>query len=292
MIKRSYNVDGILTSDWHMMEKERNPPCRTDLHWKAQLKKVRQIRGMQRLFGCPVLNAGDVFEHWKASPELINLCLKYFPKMMAVAGQHDLPQHNLDLLSKCAFESLVRGGKINFVTDSGHWGFNHKKIKYMTIKGRTIAMAHMLLYKDELPFPGCKAPDTNKVFKMFPDADLIVTGDNHMTFTARQGDQLLINPGSLTRHKADQIDHKPCVFLWDAKTNTAIKQFLTVSQNVISRDHIDVASDKREQGEAFIGKLNNEWIADLDFDDNIEKALAENDLDKLTKKYVLKWVDK
>lgn len=290
MIKRNDIVDGILTSDWHMMEKERNPPCRTDIHWKAQIKKVRQIKRMQVRWGCPVFNGGDVFEYWKASPELINLCLENFPAMNAVAGQHDLPQHSLDLINKCAFRSLVLAGKLGFVKGSGHWGFNHKKIQYMTHKGRRIALAHMLVWKDVEPFPGCTAPQTDKVFKMFPEADLIVTGDNHMTFTARKGKQLLINPGSLTRHKADQIDHRPCVFLWNAKTNTAVKRFLKIDKNVISRDHIDVASDKKEQGEAFIGKLNNEWIADLSFDDNIGRALVENDLDKLTKMYVLQWV--
>lgn len=292
MIKRVFNVDGILTSDWHMMEKERNPPCRTDQHWKAQIRKVRQIKKMQQKFDCPVFNAGDLFEHWKGSPELINLCLKEFPDLWGVAGQHDLPQHNIKLRHKSSFESMVRGGKFKFLFGQGHWGFDPKKLVYTEYKGHLIAMAHMLLYKDELPFPGCKAPDTNRVFDMFPDADLILTGDNHMTFTARKGKQLLINPGSLTRHKADQVDHQPCVFLWDAKTNTAIKQFLTVEDNVISRTHIDTINLKKEQGEAFIGKLNNEWIADLSFDDNIQKALVENNLDKLTEKYILKWTNR
>ena len=31
-----FDIDMIITSDWHLMEKERNPPCRLDSHWEAQ----------------------------------------------------------------------------------------------------------------------------------------------------------------------------------------------------------------------------------------------------------------
>jgi len=290
MIKRNDQVDAILTSDWHMMEKERNPPCRTDIHFNAQAKKIKQIQELQKKHNCPVFFAGDLFEHWKGSPELINHCLSILPKKMAgVAGQHDLPQHNLELIHKSAFESMVRGGKFTFLKGQGHWGFDPKKIVYMECKGRKIVIAHMLVWKDDLPFPDCPAPQVSKVFRMFPKADLILTGDNHQTFTAKRKNQLLVNPGSLTRHKADQAQHKPCVFLWNATSNKVVRHFLKIRKDVIVRDHIDIIKEKEARGEAFISSLSNDWLKDLDWDDNVDNAIQANDISKPVQKYIFKW---
>lgn len=285
-----FKVDAILSSDWHMMEPYHNPPCRSDNHSKAQTNKVKQIKKLQIKYQCPVLNGGDVLQHWKASPELINHCMKIFPKRMwSVAGQHDLPQHNIKLMFKSAFFTLVKAGSIDFLSRQVNWKTYHKKPEYLEIKGKKIAIMHMLVWKNDLPFPDCTSPQVHKVFKMFPDADLIITGDNHQTFTARKGKQLLINPGSLTRHKADQIDHRPCVFLWSSKTNTFKKHYLKINKNVIDRDHIDIAKEKKECGEAFIEKLDVDWVTEVSFEDNIQEALQVNTLDNLTEKYVQKW---
>jgi len=284
-------VDAILTSDWHMMEKERNPPCRTDNHFKAQMKKVKEIYKLQKKYDCQVLNAGDIFEHWKGSPELINNCLRNFPKKMkVVAGQHDLPQHSMDLLNKSSFESLRLGGAFQMIWNGGSWGADLAKIVAEYWKNRKIIVAHMLIWKDQEPYPGCIEPRVNQVFKMFPDADLILTGDNHQTFTARKGKQLLVNPGSLTRHKADQINHKPCVFLWNASKNSVKKHYLKIKKDVISRDHIDEINEKEERGKAFISSLNNDWLADLSFDDNVERSIKANSLNKSICKFVYKWI--
>lgn len=298
MIKRNlypaYKTDLILTSDWHMMEPDRKPPCRIDNHFEAQLKKVYQIMQIQEFYDCDIFNAGDIFEHWKASPELINKCMEIFPSdMWAIAGQHDLPKHNLKLIYKSAFYTLIKSGSIQFLSNQISWNkYNSKKQKYVSVNGKLVAMAHMLIYKGDLPFPDCPAPEVNKVFKMFPLADLIVTGDNHQTFWARKGKQLLINPGSLTRHKADQIDHRPCVFLWNAKTNGFKKIYLKIKKDVISRDHIDIIAAKKERREAYVESLSNEWLKSLSFEGNMAVAIAINKVKKNISKHIYNWMDK
>lgn len=285
------NVDAILTSDWHMMEKERNPPCRLDNHHKAQTRKIKEIARLQKKYDCQVFNAGDIFEHWKGSPELINHCFKIFPKKLrAVAGQHDLPQHSMDLIHKSSFESLCRGGAIDFMFTQVSWGKGTANPFYYSVKGRLIVVAHMLIWKNSEPYPGCVEPRVDEVFKMFPDADLILTGDNHKTFTARRGNQILVNPGSLTRHKADQVNHKPSVFLWDARRNAIKRHYLKIETGVIARDHIDIIKQKEERGEAFISTLNNDWVADLSFEENVERAIRKNKLNKKEIKFVHKWI--
>ena len=290
IIKRNdLKVDAILTSDWHM--RLDNPPCRLDDHSSAQIDKIEQISSLQRKFNCPVLNGGDVFQIYYPSPTLINICLDHFPKrMMAVAGQHDLPDHNIDLIKKSAFYTLARGGAFLFLNGQTNWKTYSKKPNYLTIGLKKIAIAHMLVWDKDEPFPNCPAPRVNKVFKMFPKADLILTGDNHQTFTARKGKQLLVNPGSLTRHKADQADHRPCVFLWSAATNTYRKHYLKIRKGVIDRTHIDIINEKKERKEAFIEQLDDSWDIELSFEDNIANALTINSLGK-SEKYVYKWME-
>lgn len=288
LVKRNdIDIDAILTSDWHM--RLDNPPCRLDDHSSAQIDKIEQISALQRKYDCPVLNGGDIFQLYYPSPTLINLCLDHFPKrMMAVAGQHDLPDHNIDLIKKSAFYTLAKSGTFTFLINQVNWK-THSTPTYMPLKGRSITVAHMLVWDKEEPFPNCPAPRVNKVFKMFPHADLILTGDNHQTFTARKGKQLLVNPGSLTRHKADQADHRPCVFLWSAATNTCRKHYLKIRKNVISREHIDLVNEKKERKEAFIEQLDTEWEIDLSFEDNVSRALTKNKLGS-SEKYIHRWM--
>ena len=63
------NVDLILTSDWHL--RESTPECRTDDFWEAQWKKIDFIKELSEKHGAFVFVAGDIFHHWKPSPNLI-----------------------------------------------------------------------------------------------------------------------------------------------------------------------------------------------------------------------------
>ena len=128
------------------------------------------------------------------------------------------------------------------------------------------------------------------MFDIFPDADLIVCGHNHKTFTARRGKRLLINPGSLTRHKADQMDHKPCVFLWNAESNDFKIHYLKIKKDVISREHLDIKSEKENRLNAFIEKLSKGWDVSLSFQDNMEKAIKENKIPKKIQEIIYDWM--
>ena len=294
IIRNLINCDAILTSDWHMMEQSKNPVCRLDNHFEAQSNKIKQINKLQKKYKCPIFFAGDLFEHWKVSPELINHCLKIFPdKIWGIPGQHDLPQHNINLINKSAFQTMIYGGKIKFLSKLGWWGFNSDEVEYFKFKNKLVIILHLLVYKDKEPFPGSNAPSVDKIFKMFPKADLILTGDNHMTFSAvsyRNGKkQILINPGSLTRHKADQINHKPSVFLWDSQNNSCFRYYLSVNDSVIIRDHLDYIKQKEEIQNKFINSLKMQWTTGLSFFDNIQKGIYKNPLSNSVKKYVLRW---
>jgi predicted phosphodiesterase len=279
------------------MEKERNPPCRLDSHWEAQWDKVKQINDLMEEYGCDCIMAGDLFEHWKTSPQLLNRCLSDLPggefnhhQLRTVIGNHDMPQHNLSNMDKSGFQTLSEAKKIS-VLKGNHWGFNEEETEIDTLftTGPQIVIAHMMVWQGKLPWPGCTDPEADEVFDIFPEADLIITGHNHKTFTAEKGKRLLINPGSLTRHKADQVNHKPCVFLWSALTNTFKIHYLKTKKNVISREHIDIKKNKKAREEAFIEKLKNGWDVSLSFKDNLEIAFQKNKVSDKIKQLIYLW---
>lgn len=289
-------VDLIITADWHLFEETKNPPCRLDNIWDAQWDKIAQIKELQKEHKCFILNAGDIFEHWKTSPYLINTCIEYFPEQMdCIAGNHDMPQHNFELINKSGFDVLCRSGTIGYLYGHFDWGkiVNAEIPDGGVYNNKNVIVAHIMTYKGKAPWPGCSDPNTQEVFDIFPDADLIITGHNHKTFTDRKGDQLLINPGSLTRHKADQEDHKPCVFLYNAKEHDYKIHYLNYApaSKVMSREHIEKIQRKNKQIEAFVEKLKNDWDVSLDYKENLEKSFMENSVPSKIKQIIYNWLD-
>ena len=97
----------ILTADIHL--RDDIPVCRTDDFILTQAKKLDFISALQKQHSCPVLMAGDIFHKWKASPYLLAFAIEHFPKnSIAIAGQHDLPQHNFSNFDKSGLHVLEK----------------------------------------------------------------------------------------------------------------------------------------------------------------------------------------
>ena len=111
---------------------------------------------------------------------------------------------------------------------------------------------------------------------MFPSMDLIVTGHHHQTFVLEKDGRMLVNPGSLMRNDADQIDHRPCVFLWYAEDNSIKQVFVPIEKDVISREHIEERKEKENRLDAFVEKLGQQTIDGINFSRNLEIAISEN----------------
>jgi DNA repair exonuclease SbcCD nuclease subunit len=295
MIKRGkkFSPDLIISGDWHL--RDTVPKCRTDDFWEAQWDKVGQIFYLSYEFSCPVYLAGDIFEHWRTSPFLINKTIKellpYDGYIYSIIGNHDMPNHNINNMVKSGLQTLFDTKIVTRLLLQGDWGFDEEtEIQPIKHNNRNIVFLHIMTYKGKSPWPGCTDPECNELFDWFPDADLIVTGHNHQSFTAKKGKQLLVNPGSLTRQTADQIDHKPCVFLYDSKQHKLKKHYLDIKDNVISREHINIVKSKENRINAFIEKLKHGWDAGLSFEENIERGIKENKIPKRIQQIIYNWM--
>ena len=266
---------GILTSDWHLRETQ--PVCRTDNYWNAQWKKVDFISKLQKEFGCAVFHGGDLFDHWKPSPMLLSEASKHLPNnFISVCGQHDLPQHNLDLNYKSGIYNLMINGRVS-ILQNGHWNqsLGDGRTGFI-IKGKQLTIQHVMNYKGEPPWPGCTDPTAIRLLKKYPQFDLILTGDNHKSFTQEYQGRWLVNPGSLMRMDADQENHKPRVYLWYAEDNSVVPVYIPIVQDVISREHIEQKKQRDNRIDNFVKRLDSDWKASLTFEENLEIFKKKN----------------
>jgi len=286
--RQNKKPDSILCADFHLREDQ--PPCRTDNFWNAQWKKVDLIRDLYLKYECPVIHAGDLFHHWKPSPYLLSEAIRRLPNnFWAIYGNHDLPQHNLELAYKCGINTLKSAGLIEIIQGC-HWGEIPKNLSLL-FNNKKVLVWHVMTYKGKQPWSDCVDPAATKLLRKYPEYSLILTGHNHQSFVEEYEGRLLVNPGSLTRYKADQINHKPCVYLWYGENNKVEPVYLPIEQDVITREHIDRKDQRDERIDAFISRLDNEWEAAVSFEENMERFAQTNKIRKSVMDIVIKAIE-
>jgi len=241
---------------------------------------------------CPILDAGDLFDkRYKSNPshELLGWAMENLPeRFYTIPGNHDLPGKSIDNYSNSAMAVLQRAGAIKVtypwkttVDAEIHlfgypWGLEIKQpLIRPVIEEKYIALVHAMVYEEFEPFPGCVGYSAKEVMDLLPDFDLIVCGHNHQTFTREEDGRVLVNPGSLMRNDADQIDFKPSVFLWFADTNTIKRIYVPIEEGVINRDYIDIKKAKENRLDAFVEKLGEQVVSGINFHDNLEAAVSD-----------------
>ena len=265
-------ADAIFVSDIHL--REDTPTCFIGDFQEEQLNSLIFISDIQRVHDCPVLNAGDLFHHWKPSPYLLSLAIKHLPdNFHTIYGQHDLPQHNFELRQKSGIKTLEEAGVAIFLK-RGNWGQTPDK-PTITIEDRKILVWHHLTYQKK-PFPGATGGNALMLLKRYPQFDVILTGDNHTPFVEEHKGRILVNPGSLTRQSASQAQHKPRVYLWYADTNKAVPVYLPIKADVISREHIEKTEERDARIDAFISQLDGDWEIALSFEENLKQFEKRN----------------
>jgi len=286
----------ILCSDWHL--RETVPICRKDDFWKVQWQKVDWIAELQRKYDCPVFHAGDLFHHWKPSPHLLSVTMEHLPnKFFTIYGQHDLPNHSLELKEKSGIYTLEKAGKLK-VLDEASWGQKPDKGSYlMPYTDRLILIWHHFTYLGKDPWPGVTSPKAPLLLNKYPQFDLIITGDNHQPFVSNLRGRLLVNPGCLTRQRSNET-YQPRVYLWYAKSNTVIPVYYPhYKEDVITREHIDIKEERNERLDAFVSRLKLEWEKNwegqlagvpITFEEKLDQFFKSNRIRKQVKDIIYK----
>jgi len=304
----------ILTADWHI--RPTVPVCRTDDFITAMWKKIDFVLDLAVQYRIPILIAGDVglksqWPNW-LEEEFIRRVKSTSTAnggkpvdIFAIPGQHDLPDHNLDLWRKSSIGVLHAAEAVIF------WGVNNDywPNKYQSLEKTflesifsfpygieishldrkkhvtadpVVAIAHTLVTEraPESFLAEHGACSAMSLLKKFPEYDLILVGDNHKSFVIESEGRLLVNPGSLMRTTADQADHKPRVYLWYAQENRVEPVYLPIEEGVIDRTHIDLQAAKDERIEAYVSRLSEEVEIGLSFEGNLESYFKSNRIRK------------
>lgn len=295
----------IIVSDLHL--REDTPVCRTDDFWRATVEKLSFLKDLQLKHGVPILCAGDIFHHWKPSPWLLAKAIEHLPhEVITIPGQHDLPNHNLDLYEKCGLNALEVAGRVNTLYGGrklrigastalyGYaWGEDLPENPPGRTKGggRKVAMIHALSYKKDPEWPGMAADSASKILKKMKGFDLVICGDNHKAFvqTDSKG-RIFLSPGSLMRTTTDQEDHQPAAWLWYEGPSDLERVDIPIEDGVITRDHVEKKKSRDERVEAFVEKLGKSFKAGLSFEDNMEQYFKKNKTKKRVKDLVMECI--
>lgn len=266
--------DALLCADSHIRSDV--PLCRIDDYLGNQINKLSFIAMTARKYKIPILHAGDLFHKsttnrfWEV--QIIN-SFRYL-QLYIIPGNHDLIGHNLETFHyssigviNAAFE------KMNDVLISVD-GFKYSG--KLNLCGKRIAIIHEYIHAPKNKNHKIEGYSTDQIFDKLSDYDLILTGDNHITFTKQRKNQLLVNPGSMMRMNADQVDHKPCVFLWYAEDNRVEQVFLPIDKNAVDVAHIDIEKEKSDRTNAFVERMNNDYELSLSFQNNMKQHLKVN----------------
>jgi len=299
-IKANPDPDLILCSDLHL--RLAPPRCRIDDFRQAMLSKLKALKALQERYNIPIFCAGDVFDKWDASPELLTLLIEQMPYIHTIAGQHDLPYHNMHLLYKSGLSTLVAAGKAEVMSGEGLYNWdapfpkkgiaaNYGHFNFDTIE-RDIIIAHTLVWDEVEPFPGARGSTAIQALKTFPKADLILTGDNHQPFVTEYKGRVLVNPGSMLRLKADQKDHQPRAYLYYAEDNRVEPYYFKIDPEAVSTHHTDAARDRKARAHEFALKTKKAYNTTISFRDNVEQEMNRRKTAKSIRSIVMKSLER
>lgn len=300
------NVIAIFCSDIHLSHTKPAARAGEPDWYEAQARPLRQLAKLAKKHGCPIVCAGDVFDHWNAPAELINFAIRELPPMYAIPGQHDLPHHSYDDIKRSAYWTLVEAEVITnlkpgewerigandgwFRAHPFPWGHEVKPPIYTG--QRDIAIIHKYVWREGAGYPG--APEelrTAAYHTKLSDYAYAVFGDNHKGFLYNN----ILNCGAFMRRKSDEIDYNPAVGLLTKNKDgfKIMRHPLNIDVDIID----NVAKAKApEYSSADLTRLFRELrsleACELDFVEAVRQGLADRDISDEARKILLQTLER
>lgn len=305
------NVLALVVGDMHLRNDQ--PIGRRDLFKQTQIRKLLWLKNLHRELGKPpVFSPGDLFHRWRSEPELERVAIDLLPQpFVCVPGNHDLPYHNSQNLHLSSYSVLAAAGRIQslgcpptccninnmMVIGCGHG--DPLPLVWETPKGykATVAILHTMVWTEgALPYPDApeRLPNNSaeKLLARLAQFDLLVTGDNHHQFTARKSrsDRLLINAGSFVRMTANQLDHRPAVYVWHGGSEYT-RYEIPVVESDIDRQHIEKKLQRDQRISSFVQELKSSARSTLSFRRTMRRYLDSNKVDKEVEELIWRCLD-
>lgn len=269
----------IITADWHI--RNTKPRCRLDENWnETQKKALKQIYEIATNKDADVYVVGDVF-HSNTDTSFQNIQMvqelaNNLGHLYILAGNHDLPYHSSENLNKSAIGVL-------FCTESVTKIPNTSEISASNFdeenENKEIIFKHILCFPDNKSIPpNVSAVTAAELLEQYNKARWIFIGDYHHSFHYEKNGRHVINPGCLLRQASDMKDYQCGVYYVD--TEKEIIEFIPIhdDEELVNDDYIIRENERDERIESFVNKLKDVEFISLDFLDNVEKALLQNNI--------------
>ena len=226
----------VLCSDLHL--RETAPSARAEKDWYEVMENhLNALGDASRRWSTPIICAGDVFDRWNPSSELVRFAIQKLPLMAAIPGQHDLRYHDYESRLRGAYGCLV-AADILFDLPAMEWtsiGVQDLQVWAMPwgrweppteadnhpFDGIKLGVLHKYAWSNQFNCHA-KAEESSRFERLYPNLDAMIIGDNHIPwmlpnvmnhggFIPQNADQkslvphygLLMSDGTIERHPYD-----------------------------------------------------------------------------------------
>jgi hypothetical protein len=281
----------ILTADWHL--RSMRPRCRLDTDWiDTQRKALNKIADYAIEAKKCVVCVGDIFHRTiETTFEVIGLVQSMASRLydnglclFILAGNHDLPAHNLEGIHKSAIAILLQSRGVYHLRDITTKANRTFDYGYSAgdfgegVDDDVVMFIHTLCIpenKMSTIFQGAVTP--GQLLEAHDKAKLICTGDYHHNFfyecydkkAARQ--RYVINAGCITRQAADMKDYKPLCYDVTIPYEVKVKPLYLpdTESDIITVDYLISENERNDRISAFIEQLKTSGNITFDFVENV-----------------------
>jgi DNA repair exonuclease SbcCD nuclease subunit len=294
----------IVTSDWHL--RSTRPRCRLDNDWlETQKTALAHVAAYAEQYKADVIVLGDIFHSTNETTNEVIGLVQEFALMLKegalglyiLAGNHDLPQHNLDNIHRSAFQILLNSKNIfhldRLKLNDGRHSLKVSAVNFgaVDLLDADIVFKHILCFpeNEKIP-PSDKIVKPSELFAQFENAKYIFTGDYHRQFVYNKAKtKKLLNPGCLLKQAVDMIDYEPSVFLIDFEDGELTYKICPIPDNekLVTDEYLETEKERNSRIEAFIERIKENEAVTFDFIENVHNLMRNNKFDNELKNVIL-----
>lgn len=285
----------ILCSDWHGTMK--NPIGRMDDIGQTFFDKLEFIYQTAYQNQAYILQAGDMSHRpreWYFLAPFSGFLKQWKSKtsLFTIYGQHDCYLYSeakqattMGILQKAGLLNVLREEPVrigNVALYGSSWGEEVPKVESKA--DFNILVTHAPV-SDASIYPGQEFTKADEFLKRNKQYKVILCGDIHRFFVAKDEDRVLINTGPLLRLTASEynMQFEPSVFLLEVEKGFKLSQIQVPHKKaelVLSRDHLEYQRASEEMLESFIQNIDTRWSGGIDIMENLRQFIKQNKIEK------------
>jgi DNA repair exonuclease SbcCD nuclease subunit len=254
------------------------------VRWVIQQANIQKARA--------ITLSGDVFDTTHTSFEVMvdihRILSRFRGEILAIYGQHDLRYHSYKARKNTPLSALLATIKNQMpvcernvtLTEDGvkvtvfgaSWG--QELTPAPDVDGFKVLLLHRLVVEDGGLWQG--HTDFTSAAELFAlGYDLIVSGDNHQSFSVEHNGRWVINVGSLVRLKINQAEYKPRIAVTTFTDKISVEWISVPIHDAVFNEEQAIASiGVSEELLDFITSLQEHRFQKPDFERNLQGAVS------------------